>query len=474
MRSRLALLFVAAFVLAGCGGGGDTKTAGGGGEAALGASLVPEDVAAFIAFVTDESSEQWKQADELLKKFPGRQKLIDSVNKELSEEGIDFQQDLLPALGPETDIVVFNFQNAGDTVVGLTKPDDPDKLIELLGKGDDPPKVVEKRDDGWVVFGDSQETVDRIGADGPKLADAEGYQAALEQLPEEPLATAWVDGQTTVAALKQQAGGADLGAAGKLEWAAAALEARTDGAAVELVAKGIGESAETFESSLLDKVPADTLLFATFKGLEKGLGQIDRQAGQAGALVESIVGVPLKDLIALFSGEVTVYARAGTPLPEVTLVLDGENANAKLVTLGKLATKAVAEFGARGPSPTTVEGQSLNEVRFGPFAVLYGLVDGRVVITDTRNAIRDLRGGGGGSLADDATFKAAKEAAGMPDATSGFLYVNLKDAIAEVAGLAGEDIPADVEANLRPLRTLLLYSTVEGDVLDVTVFLAIE
>jgi uncharacterized protein DUF3352 len=473
MRAKLALLLTAVFVVAGCGGGGGDKTAGGGGEAA-GASIVPADVAAFVSITTDETSDQWKQADELLKKFPGREQLLTSIKSQLGEEGIDFERDLRPALGPETDLVVFRFEQAGETLVGMTKPEDPDKLMELLKKADDPPTVVVKRDDGWVVFSDAQASVDRIGAEGPKLADSEAYQAALEQLPEEALATAWVDGKATVNAIKQQAGGADLGDAGKLEWVAAALEARPDGAAVEIAAKGVGENAETFQSSLLDKVPADTLLFATFKGLDKGFGQIEKQAGPAGALVESFVGVPLRDLIALFSGEVTVYARSGTPLPEVTLVLDGENADAKLATLGKLAAKAVTAFGARGPAPTTVEGTSLQELRFGPFAVLYGLAEGRIVITDTRNAIRDLRGGAANSLADDATFKAAKEAAGMPDENNGFLYVNLKDSISEISGLAGENLTPEVEGNLRPLRTLLAYSTVDGDVIDVTVFVEIK
>jgi hypothetical protein len=333
--------------------------------------------------------------------------------------------------------------------------------------------VVKKRDDGWVVFSDSQTAVDQIGADGAKLSDDSGYKDALAKLPEASLATAWVDGTAAVNALRQQAGGSDLGTLGKLKWAAAALEARDDGAAIEIVTKGIDTNAEAFESSLLDKVPADTLLFMGFKDLDKSLAGLDKQVGEASALVESFLGVRLTELFALFSGESALYARAGTPLPEITLVLDGTNADAKLATIAKIAAKAVAAFGGRGPTTTNVDGTNLNELRFGPFAVLYGKAEGQIIVTDTRNAVRDLRGGGS-SLADNDAFKAAKDAAGLPDENNGFIYVNLKDSIAEIAGLAGESIPPDVSSNLRPLRSLIAYSTQDGDLADTTIFVEIK
>jgi hypothetical protein len=356
----------------------------------------------------------------------------------------------------------------------MTKPEDPDKLVALLKKDHEAPKVIEKRDDGWVVFGDSQTAVDKIGAAGAKLADNEAYKEALDTLPEGALATAWVAGKPVLDALQRESGSTALASFEKLEWIAVAVEARDDGAALEVAVKGISDKVESFESSLVGKVPADSLLFAAFKVLEKQVQDVEKQVGPSGALVEGFLGVKLKDIVDLFVGETSVYARAGTPLPELTLILDGNNAAEKLATLGKLAARAVAAFDARGPTKVSVEGETLNEVRFGPFAVLYGKVGDQLVITDTRNAVRDLRGGGGSSLADSDGFKAAKDAAGMPDENAGFLYVNLKDAIAEISGLAGESIPPDVAANLRPLRTLLAYATVDGDIVDSTLFVEIK
>jgi len=164
---------------------------------------------------------------------------------------------------------------------------------------------------------------------------------------------------------------------------------------------------------------------------------------------------------------------AGPAAPENPLVLEGAEADAKLGTIAKGPAKAVAAFGGRGPTPTTVDGASLNELRFGPFAVLYGKAEGQIIVTDTRNAVRDLRGGGS-SLADNEAFKAAKDAAGLPDENNGFIYVNLKDSIAEIAGLAGEAIPPDVSSNLRPLRSLIAYSTQDGDLADTTIFVEIK
>jgi hypothetical protein len=49
----------------------------------------------------------------------------------------------------------------------------------------------------------------------------------------------------------------------------------------------------------------------------------------------------------------------------------------------------------------------------------------------------------------------------MPDSTGGLVYVDLKDAIPLIegfAGLSGQRIPANVSANLRPLRSLLGWS----------------
>src|SRR5919201_761953 len=91
--SRLAgLLAVLALVLAGC--GGTTSDIGAGAS-----DLVPGSAAVFIAVDTDPSSSQWQTVDELASKFPDKQKAIDSIKSDMSKQGVDWEQDVRPALG---------------------------------------------------------------------------------------------------------------------------------------------------------------------------------------------------------------------------------------------------------------------------------------------------------------------------------------------------------------------------------------
>ena len=71
----------------------------------------------------------------------------------------------------------------------------------------------------------------------------------------------------------------------------------------------------------------------------------------------------------------------------------------------------------------------------GRFSVHYGVVDGTVVITSGLSGISDY-GAAGERLPASADFKQAQEAAGMPDSTGGFLYLDLKNSIPLLEGLA--------------------------------------
>src|SRR5262249_23941727 len=105
----------------------------------------------------------------------------------------------------------------------------------------------------------------------------------------------------------------------------------------------------------------------------------------------------------------------------------------------------------------------------------YAALDDEVVVTDSEAGITDLRSSGL-KLKDDPTFTDAQKAAGMPSETSGFLYVDLKDSIPLVEGLAqlaGTSVSSDVDANLRPLQTLTLWGTSDNGKADLTAFLEI-
>src|ERR671933_2165958 len=107
---RLAALAAAALrpVLAGCGGGGSAPTASSGD----GAELAPADAAAFVAIDSNPDSEQWKTVERLARKFPGADDLVGSVTRDLREKsGLDYEDDVRPALGDEVDVVWLDFAN---------------------------------------------------------------------------------------------------------------------------------------------------------------------------------------------------------------------------------------------------------------------------------------------------------------------------------------------------------------------------
>src|SRR5687767_3392321 len=97
MPRRLALLLIAALalLLPGCGGSENTAASG----AAEVAAIVPADAPLLLAFETDPESEQWRQAEELLDRFPGKDRLLDELRRALAQEGISVEGDVLPALG---------------------------------------------------------------------------------------------------------------------------------------------------------------------------------------------------------------------------------------------------------------------------------------------------------------------------------------------------------------------------------------
>ena len=69
----------------------------------------------------------------------------------------------------------------------------------------------------------------------------------------------------------------------------------------------------------------------------------------------------------------------------------------------------------------------------------------------------------GSSLEDDEAFRDAAEAAGMPDETTGFVYVDADAAheLAEdAAALSGEEArSSEARANLEPLESVLVHGS---------------
>jgi hypothetical protein len=183
------------------------------------------------------------------------------------------------------------------------------------------------------------------------------------------------------------------------------------------------------------------------------------------------LGVDLPSLVDALNGPVIAYVRPGLPLPEITVAAKPAHPENAVKAIGGLLARLGS--GLARPVPTQVDGGTLNKLDLGSFAVYYGVADGKLVVTDSANALAELKGSVG-RLTGDGVFKEAKDAAGMGDDDQGFLFVDLKDALPAIDGfaqLANQNLPPNVEQNLRPLRSLLVFGSRAGDLQSLVAYL---
>ena len=492
--SVLGLFAALAVLAAGCGGGGTQK---GGASTSPGASLVTAHALAYVTVQSDLGSNQWKQVDELSHKFPGRDKAIEQIKKSLSQQNVDYTADIKPALGSEVDFAVVNGATPKDvSFAALTKPEDPLRFKALVAKmnRDSSGSSTVYRDigDGWFTLSRTQQMIDRVVEtnESDSLAHNSTFTESLGKLPPEALAKAYVNGPALATLLRQAVQQSNtpfdlsaLGGIDKLDYISASLSAESDGVRLRGAVSGSGSAtlgSGEYTSKLMDGVPGDALAFLTCQGggLADSLQKLENnpQVGPALKQMEAGLGVSLKEILDLFRNEVAFYARPGSPIPEFTLVLESSDEQKAMGTIDKLFTRLGAT-GLTRPCPTSEQGGvTMKCVQISSLAVHYGASDGKVFVTTGPSAVSEYKASDN-KLKDDTDFKDAKAAAGLPDSTGGFIYVNLKDAIPMIeslAGLGGTNVPSEVSANLAPLRSFLAWSAGSGDTRTFDVFLEIK
>jgi hypothetical protein len=482
----VALAALVLTLAAGCGGAETTKS----GSVPEGASFAPANTAAYMVAVTDVDSEQWRAADNLLKRFPGRAELLESFTDELDKDNLTWERDVRPALGEEIHAVWLDFANGGDNVVGYTKPRDEakfNKLLECCGE-----RQFHRKIDGWTVFSDKQALVDRFAnaRSGDSLGDDGTFRSAMERLPDDSLARAYVSGQQIEAAIEREAAGsADARQfrelqknLGTIESLSFATTAREEGVRMDAVFESSTDPrVEGFEAALADRLPAGALAYLSFGDLrdfwrgflesaQEGVPNFEQQRQQ----LETALGFSLEeDLFPLFAeeGAIAVY-RSGESTPGVTFMLDveGEEDKARNVVnrLGALLQLGGGEGSVR---KLRIEGVEVTHLSFPgqAFGAYLGVSDGVLLASSTEAGFTDALSADN-ALADDALFEQAREAAELPDENLGFVYVNLNG----LTDLFEEMAPADVRANLEPLETALLYGTRDGNRVLLSGFLTIK
>ena len=122
-------------------------------------------------------------------------------------------------------------------------------------------------------------------------------------------------------------------------------------------------------------------------------------------------------------------------IPEVTLVARADGRGKALATLDSDRRQLGDDSRGQVESGTSGAGTSARRSTSAQFAIHYGASGDKIVITSGVNGIADC-GGPGEHAADSADFKEAKDAAGMPDTTGGFVFIDLKNLVPLIQGFA--------------------------------------
>jgi hypothetical protein len=470
MRSFLVLLALLVPFAAGCGSSSSSGPAG--------AEVAPASAQLFLSVATDFDSEEWRQAEEVLENFPDSDKAVGFFLRELGIEDADLREDLEPALGPETDLVVLDFSGDG-AAVGLTQPEDQAKLEQVLATLDE--EFVTREVGGWTAFSDSEANLDRFESERSEgtLAGSDPYEEVMAEVDRESLVQVFLNGEgveAPVPAVQVPTLGLSFGA----EDGGVRVEGFVDSG------EEAGLLGENFAAGLPDVVPAGAMVYVgandlegTFSAARDMLAEAMPEFDADLARVEHELGVSLEeDVFPLFAGETAIYARPGLFIPEVTLVTEVEDEAAAMATLDKLLA-GLDEYlpGVSAPTEVEIAGVTAKEIPITPpIALYYAAFDGRLVVTSSKDGISSLREDDD-KLADDEDFQDALEQAGMPDETSGFAYVNLEQAIPYVLGFAeqaGDQVPPMVRENLEPLQQLVVYSEQDGDAVHFAGFLGVD
>jgi hypothetical protein len=487
LAAPLAIVSAALAMAAGCGGDG-----GGGGGQTGGADVAPATAALFLALNTDFEGDQWQTAVDLVDRFPAGREALDTFRQDLEEqEDVDFEQDVRPALGPEVALVLLGFED--EDAVLMTQPEDEEKLQALVEKSEG---AVAEEIDGWWVVAESQEILDRFkdARGDDSLADTEAFDRTTGALPDETLATLYVNGEQLTPLLE---------ASGTSEEEMAALECSLGDAGIPSMAFSLGAEddgarlsgairaqnlavPEEGGAELAGEVAGGALVFASFRGLGDQLRgtlrclreadeEFNEQLGQA----ELFLGVSVEeDILPLFEEEtaIVVYppsedaAAEATELPfeipTAALVTQVEDEAEALETADELAEQAASLADGAEVEELDIGGVEARRVETGEVDVYYAAFDGKLVVATNEEGIEAAQGGGE-SLSDDEDYAGAREAAGPPDETTGFWYADLADGVDYVLDIysetEGEDVPAEVEESLEPLRSLFLWTETEGD-----------
>ncbi|MFL5928568.1 MAG: hypothetical protein ACJ77E_16675 [Gaiellaceae bacterium] len=404
---RIPLLAVVA-VLGGCGGGGAKPVDDA-------AELAPPTTPTFVVLKTDPGLQA-----RVLGRFPFGPSTLREIRQGLRMKRV---------LGPELELAIFR-----SGTVFFTQPPDEKRFEAALAVNQ-----VHARIRGWTAYTNKPALLDLVRHQHGALATRSAYVAATRSLPTDALVRAY-----TVRGARAVPGVPALllpRLPARPKWFGVAVGSSGDKVTIEQRTPGAGAgSGARATSELASRIPAGAVLAL-------GLDTLRRLRGKL-----TIAGVDLRRVVAAVGENAVAYVRPALPFPEVTIASRPDDPPAALRNVARL----VATLGRpRFPSvPITVDGFGLQDVALGAVDIYYGRDDDTVVVSDATDAVAALRSGG-----------AKLNVAGLPDGADRLLYADAEHGIPALqafAKLANQRVPAEVEAKLRPLKTIVVYRTQEG------------
>jgi hypothetical protein len=471
----LGVAAVAAF------GGGDAVA--GADERAAGARAVPADAIAYASVAMDRQGAPWQALERLAGRVPGGDEAIAQFDAMLTEQKAD---GLVEALGGDIAVGLLGVELVGtdgpraDAVLVATAADGPRVIEAIEAAGFTGGPALNGRPT-WtkgattvtvggrtVLVGTSRaglrSALAAAAGERPALADDPAFTATIADLPNDPLAVAYLSPQRIAglvgaalallpAEATAQAPGLDAQAAEAQELLAAirglGIAVRAEEGGLRIAVAGdadqaaldtaLGARPEAFAPTLLDRAPADAAAVLALQDLGPLLQGALRAAGSDTGLiaaVEAATGLSFDDaIVPALTGQHVGVVRSGDE-PTATLLLAPPDAPQAAATLERLIEAGSAE-GLPGDARLP---EKLRE-RMPEVAV----ADGVVAVGDEPT----LATAPAASLTSSPAYRAAARAAGLPERVTGVVYVDGAAARAQaerVADAKGRPLPAATAA----------------------------
>ena len=365
----VALTALSILVLTACGDSGSGAASSG---------LVPEDAAVYGTVTLDPEGDQETAVRGIAERFPDGDKLEEQIEKGLSEafreSGLNYAEDVKPWLGDEAAFFVSRIREEeadAALIVETTDEDATREAFQKVGAGKAKERSHKGTDyllkdeaaygvvDGRAVVGTEagfKLAVD-TGDGGASIEGSDRVEEALDRLPDEPLASVYIDGRKLLSSLGPE-GALFAPFVGALkEPYVVGVSAESDAVIVDstVPAALAGLAAPLLlgtGTGAVQDLPADSFFAAGQPEVGESIGQLVRLfASAAGgqqqieAQVRQATGLDLNDDILAWMGDLGAFA-GGTSLEQlragaVIETKDPDTSRRTLAVLGRLARKEV-------------------------------------------------------------------------------------------------------------------------------------